>query len=78
MRDVRELLAEKEAEAQRVRTEVESLQAVIPLLTDDRLASAPNRKPVSSVQAAAGNDLAASAASAKSRFWKIGKRWRDK
>ena len=78
MRDVRDLLAEKEAEAQRVRKEVESLQAVIPLLANDSQEPALNRKPVSSVQALGGDELASSAANSKSKFWNIGKRWRNK
>ncbi len=78
MRDVRELLAEKETDLQRVQKEVESLQAVIPLLSDDSQDPGPNRKPVSSVQATGTDDLASSTANSKSKFWNIGKRWRNR
>ncbi len=50
MRDIRELLTEKESELERVRKEIQSLHAVIPLLEDERPGFEPDRKPVSSAQ----------------------------
>ncbi len=52
MRDIRELLTEKESELERVRKEIQSLHAVIPLLEDERPGFEPDRKPVSSAQVA--------------------------
>jgi len=71
MRDIRELLTEKENELARVRKEIQSLHAVIPLLEDERLGFEPDRKPVSSVQE---GGAASSAANSKSSFWNFGRR----
>lgn len=68
MRDIQELLSEKENQLERVRKEVESLHAVIPLLADERQEPEPDRKPVSSAQDAGA------AANSKSGFWNLGRR----
>ncbi len=77
MRDAQDLLTEKETELERVRKEIESLRAVIPLLAEDRFEPEPDRKPVSSVQAT-GTDGLSYIADSKPKFWSIGKRWRNK
>ena len=67
MRDIQELLSEKEHQLERVRKEVESLHAVIPLLSEEQQQHfEPERKPVSSAQAAG-------AKSSKSSFWNFGR-----
>ncbi len=66
MRDIRELLTEKESELERVRKEIQSLHAVIPLLEDERPGFEPDRKPVSSAQVAGA---ASSGEDSKSSFW---------
>ena len=71
MRDIRELLTEKENELARVRREIQSLHAVIPLLEDEHPGFEPDRKPVSSAQVAGA---ASSAANSKSSFWNFGRR----
>jgi hypothetical protein len=78
MRDAQDLLTEKETELERVRKEIESLRAVIPLLAEDRFEPEPDRKPVSSVQATGTDGLSSSIADSKPKFWSIGKRWRNK
>jgi len=71
MRDIRELLTEKENNLARLRKEIQSLHAVIPLLEDERPGFEPDRKPVSSVQE---DGAASSAANSKSSFWNFGRR----
>ncbi len=44
MRDIRELLTEKESELERVRKEIQSLHAVIPLLEDERPGFEPGER----------------------------------
>src|SRR2546430_17397313 len=66
MRDIHELLTEKESELERVRKEIQSLHAVIPLLEDERPGFEPDRKPVSSAQVAGA---ASSGEDSKSSFW---------
>jgi hypothetical protein len=78
MKEVLELLTEKETELERVRKQVDSLRAVIPLLANDRFEPEPNRKPVSNVQATGRDGLPSSRANSKSSFWSIAKRWRSK
>src|SRR5436309_4294113 len=70
MRDIRELLTEKESELERVRKEIQSLHAVIPLLEDERPGFEPDRKPVSSAQVAGA---ASSGEDSKSGFWNFGR-----
>src|SRR2546426_5266060 len=77
MRNAQELLTEKETELERVRKEIESLRAVIPLLADLEEPE-PGHEPVPSVQATGTDGLFASAADSKPKFWSIGKRWRNK
>ena len=72
MRDIHELLTEKENDLARLRKEIQSLHAVIPLLEDERPGFEPDRKPVSSVQE--GGAAASSAANSKSSFWNLGRR----
>jgi hypothetical protein len=67
MRDIYELLRERESELERVRKEIQSLHAVIPLLEDERPGFEPERKPVSSAQAAESTN-------SKSSFWNFGRR----
>ena len=71
MRDIRELLTEKENEVERLRKEIASLHAVVPLLEDEHQESDPERKPVSSVQE---GGAASSAGNSKSSFWNFGRR----
>ena len=71
MRDIRELLTEKESELERVRKEIQSLHAVIPLLEDERPGFEPDRKLVSSAQVAGA---ASSGEDSKSSFWNFGRR----
>ncbi len=78
MKDVHELLTEKETELERVRKQIESLRAVIHLLADDGQEPGTGRKPVSNVQATGTDDLSSSAANSKAKFWNLGKRWRNK
>lgn len=78
MKEVLELLTEKETELQRVRKQVDSLRAVIPLLANDRFEPESNRKPVSNVQATGSEGLSSSRVNSKSSFWSIAKRWRNK
>ena len=68
MKDIQELLREKENELDRVRREIESLHAVIPLLADEHEEAEPERKPVSSDQSTGA------AAVSKSGFWSFGRR----
>ncbi len=71
MRDIHELLTEKESELERVRKEIQSLHAVIPLLEDERPGFEPDRKPVSSAHVAGA---ASSGEDSKSSFWNFGRR----
>src|SRR5207302_11380546 len=71
MRDIRELLTEKESELERVRKEIQSLHAVIPLLEDERPGFEPDPEPVSSAQVAGA---ASSGEDSKSSFWNFGRR----
>ena len=83
MKDVNELLTQKEAEVARVRKEIESLQMVLPLLADDAAEAEPERKPVSNVQGdaseasspvqATGTDDLFSSTKSGSRFWSFGR-----
>ncbi len=70
MKDVQELLTEKETELERLRKEVESLHAVIPLLADDSFEPESDRKPVSSVQATGTDGLSSSMGNSKPKFWR--------
>jgi prefoldin subunit 5 len=67
MRDIQEVLSEKENQLERVRKEIESLHAVIPLLSEEQQHFEPDRKPVSGTQAAG-------ATPSKSSFWNFGRR----
>jgi hypothetical protein len=69
MRDALELLTEKETELERVRKEIESLRAVLPLLADDIQEPQPDRKPVSNVQATGTGDLSSSVGNSRPKFW---------
>jgi hypothetical protein len=75
MRDIQELLAEKETELERVQKEVEVLRAVIPLLADDIQEPGPDDNPVSSSQATGTDGPSSSGANSKLRFWSVGRRW---
>ena len=69
MRDIQELLTEKETDLERVQKEVELLRAVITLLADDIQEPEPERKPVSNAQATGTNGLPSSVGNSKPKFW---------
>jgi hypothetical protein len=68
MRDIWELLREKENEVERLRKEIASLHAVVPLLEDEHQEPEPERKPVASAPGTSA------AATSKAGFWNFGRR----
>jgi prefoldin subunit 5 len=78
MRDVEKLLTEKATELERLRKEIESLRAIIPLLADEKTEPEPERKPVANVQAGGAAGLFSSADKPESKFWSFGRRRRNK
>ena len=93
MKDVQQLLAEKENELARIQKEIQSLQMVLPLLVDesptDRSTSAPesiqpqDRKPPENASQSISEEQATGTEGApqtdsESKLWGFTKRWRNK
>ena len=94
MKDVQQLLTEKETELARIQKEIRSLQMVLPLLADETVSgatagaegetnSAPDRKPPESSSheishAQATGTDGAPAPEPESKIWGFAKRWRNK
>lgn len=92
MKDVQQLLAEKENEMARLHKEIQSLQLILPLLAEDAQAAAPDpipevsdlveKKPpenapmVSAEAQATGTDGAST--QSQSGLWGFTRRWRSK
>ena len=78
MKDARDVLRQKETDRVRLQSEIEALQLVIPLLTDDQ--QPPERKAESSTkQQGTGTDgpFFASIGETESQLWNTGKHRRE-
>ena len=78
MKDVYQILEQKQADLERVRREFESLQVVAPLLSDDATTEELTKKPTTAEKASSDDDaseatgtkgLFSSMASTRSGFW---------
>lgn len=93
MRDVQQLLAEKENEMVRLQKEIQSLQLILPLLADEAHVAAsdstpesshevekkpPENAPLSGSASQATGTEGASRTQSQSRLWGFTKRWRSK
>jgi len=91
MKDVQQLLAEKENELARIQKEIQSLQMILPLLADDSSAdssssAAPSnqtleRKPPETTSKSRPQSQATGTegkSEGESRLWDFARRWRNK
>jgi hypothetical protein len=91
MKDVQQLLAEKENELARIQKEIQSLQMILPLLADDSSADSSSsaasshqtldRKPPETTSQSRPRSQATGTegkSEGESRLWDFARRWRNK
>jgi hypothetical protein len=78
MKDAREVLRQKKTDRARIQSEIEALEIVIPLITDDRYQAEPKAESVSEPQRT-GTDgpFFASIGETESQLWNTGKHRRE-